>query len=95
MKHEFFSRFFLFLQVAQTNQLNIIFIIISNNRFLRLPTSFSVILVSETQNYFLSVAFILYKKQLFPLDPVFFSFRKMLGDIIIIILFLTRNPRGS
>jgi hypothetical protein len=53
--------------VAQNQPIKHHFIVISNNRFLRLTTSFSVILVSGTQNHFLSVAFILRKKQPFPL----------------------------
>ena len=79
--------------LLKTNPIKHHFIVISNNRFLRLPTSFSVILVSETQNHFLPVAFILRKKQPFPLVTtcplekckILFSLRKIIIVFIIII----------
>jgi hypothetical protein len=83
--------------LLKTNPIKHHFIVISNNRFLRLPTSFSVILVSGTQNHFLPVAFILRKKQPFPLVTtcplekckILISLRK------IIIVFITCYINGT
>jgi hypothetical protein len=82
--------------LLKTNPIKHHFIVISNNRFLRLPTSFSVILVSGTQNHFLPVAFILRKKQPFPLVTacplekckILISLRKIIIVIVIIMLLL-------
>ena len=53
-----------------------------------------MILVAETQNYFLSVAFILRKKQPFPLVPASpLEKCKILTSLRDIIIFLTRNLR--
>ena len=97
--------------LLKTNPIKHHFIVISNNRFLRLPTSFSVILVSGTQNHFLPVAFILRKKQPFPLvtaSPlekckILISLRKIIIVFIIIIIiiiiiisiFLSNKPPPS
>jgi hypothetical protein len=92
--------------LLKTNPIKHHFIVISNNRFLRLPTSFSVILVSGTQNHFLPVAFILRKKQPFPLVTtcplekckILISLRKIIIVFIIIIIifiisiFLSSKP---
>jgi hypothetical protein len=86
--------------LLKTNPIKHHFIVISNNRFLRLPTSFSVILVSGTQNHFLPVAFILRKKQPFPLVTtcplekckILISLRKIIIVFIIISIFYQANP---
>jgi hypothetical protein len=86
--------------LLKTNPIKHHFIVISNNRFLRLPTSFSVILVSGTQNHFLPVAFILRKKQPFPLVTtcplekckILISLRKIIIVFIIICIFYQANP---
>ena len=83
--------------VAQNQPIKHHFIVLSNNRFLRLPTSFSLISVAETQNHFLSVAFILRKKQPFPLvtaSPlekckILVSLRKIIIIFIIIIIIIS------
>ncbi len=104
MKQEFFSQFFsAFSCCSKPTQLNIILLSYQTTGSYVYRQLFSVILVSESQNRFLPVAFILRKKQPFPLVTacplekckILISLRKIIIIFIIIIIKQTPPPPKS